>query len=442
MGGSTYTHSSGTIANNGFVRYINPSTRVEVSVSRPANIQVDAVYIAGSGSTNLVGSCSWSGSTFSVNIANFQFYGGEPTSGGPTATAYNGATAVRSWSGGMGGRIDWTYTAPGQPSLHSSYRTAGGTSLTFQVSSGSGRVTANYTSLDQGAWQANPNTYSLGAHQTVTMYGLSVNEDRNSGWKNLGTSYGIPKAPINVSISPSSTVSGRITGSWGAPDYVGQSLNRYVVKRTDTVTGAVTTIVDSNTTAFTDGNLVRGRLYNYEIYIIGNSSPGNGLSYVVNGVMAPGIPSQPVPYSVQEPLQIVKVGRNVTVTCNQSTSDYGNVISGYRVQYSTDNGVTWSGALTMNNRSYLYELLPPALTYIFRCFAVNSIGNGDTTSSTPVFVSAGGRRKIPSGGFEPTQTAKRYDSARPEGQKWVDLNTAKRYSSAANGGLGGWVDLS
>lgn len=248
--------------------------------------------------------------------------------------------------------------------------------------------------------------------------------------------YGVPGAPTFTSIQgakPSPTIAGAVALSWTSPtntQTVSPAVPTYdVYRNSEKVNSSPIT-----TTSYTDTGLVRGTSYDYTIVAV------NGLGFnttasrssVVSSI-ASGVPAQ-----ITGTIGISKVGRNVTVSCGQSPNNYGNIIIGYAVQYSTDGGDTWSGGTAMTNRSYEYVLLPPALTYIFRCYAINSIGNGDTLSSVPVFVSAGGRRKLPGGDFEPTQTAKRYDSSRPEGQKWIDLNTAKRYSAA----LDQWVDLS
>jgi hypothetical protein len=143
-----------------------------------------------------------------------------------------------------------------------------------------------------------------------------------------------------------------------------------------------------------------------------------------------GVPTAPAS------LTYVKTGRNVALTATASSSAGGGTISSYSVQFrtSSDGGTTWGSwgnTQTMTALQYTYSLLPPALTYDFRVYSTNQIGNSPTTSiAAPFFIAAGGKRWNGTS-FIPTQTAKRWS-----GTAWVDLTTAKRWNGTA------WVDLS
>ena len=164
----------------------------------------------------------------------------------------------------------------------------------------------------------------------------------------------------------------------------------------------------------------------------------NVSSVAVLGTSA-GVPNAPSSISYSN------VGRNYTIALGASSSDNGAAISSYTVQYrtSTDGGATWTGYTnsqiatwnpTTSKFEYTYSLLTPALTYQFRAYATNATGTSAVIESSTKFVSAGGRRKIAGGTFEPTQTAKRYNAAT---NQWVDITIAKRY----NGATSQWVDL-
>lgn len=450
MGGTVWFNSANYDVDNGVRRYVTdgggrPSISVSVA-GRPADSEVTYLNVVG----GEYDSWSWSGSTFTISNAGTVAMRGNNPGNGPTAY-WSASWGSGSWTGGMGGHLDWRYTKPGSPSLSSASRSSNGTSLTVSINSGSGRVTGNYVNTDAYTWYGNGSALSVGAHSTVKYYGLSTNEDQNSGWVELGTSYGIPTAVQNYSVARSSSVGGRIDGSWTAPSYAGSSLNRYVVNRYDTVSGATTTIINSNTTAFNDTGLVRGRLYNYTIYAIGNNSPGNGLTSTISNIMAPGVPGAP-----GVPTITSKVGRTLTLNTTRGSTDYGNAVAEYRIQLSTDNGATWKGwnntskSFTANGEynvvdssgNMTYQLLTPALTYLWRVQGVNSVGGGDyATTATGTFVGAGGKRNT-STGWEPTQTSKRYDAAANNGNgDWIDFTIAKRYDAAANNGNGAWLDL-
>jgi hypothetical protein len=80
--------------------------------------------------------------------------------------------------------------------------------------------------------------------------------------------------------------------------------------------------------------------------------------------------------------------------------------------------------------TYTYTNLTPALTYLFRVFATNSIGSSDFTESSGVFVPAGGKRWDGSA-WTAAAVGRRWD-----GSAWVDLTVAKRWDGSS------WGDLS
>lgn len=128
-------------------------------------------------------------------------------------------------------------------------------------------------------------------------------------------------------------------------------------------------------------------------------------------------------------------GRNVTVTATASSSDGGQTISSYSVEYRTSaDGSTgwsaWGNTQTLSSFSYTYSSLTPALYYQFRVYANNTNGSSAATVSSNVFVSGGGKRWS-GASWDSTTIAKRWD-----GSAWVDLTTAKRWNGSA------WVDLS
>jgi hypothetical protein len=134
-----------------------------------------------------------------------------------------------------------------------------------------------------------------------------------------------------------------------------------------------------------------------------------------------GVPTAPATITA------TRTSRDVAVTAGNST---GTGITGYWVQYSTDSGTSWSTAVAMTSQAYTYTSLTPGLTYLFRVYAANSIGNSAYTTSSGVFVPAGGKRWDGSAWIYAT-TGKRWD-----GSAWVDLTTAKRWNGSS------WVDLS
>lgn len=445
--GVSYLHPQGE-PNNGANRGLfGTNANVRVSVGIPGGTYWTGGWSVVGYSGNA--SASFNGSEFRLSGSNINYRGGEPgTAGSQSVREYFGDSYYGQKTGGMGGYIVWAYNAPAAPNAPSVSRASDGTSLTATTGGGSGRITYYNVALNGvTGWQANGYTFgSLGAHSNYDVIARAGNEDNASGNSGTTVSYGIPTAVRDYSVSRSSSVNRRISGSWNSPTYAGFSVNRYVVNRYDTVTGATTTILDANSTSFNDDNLVRGRLYNYSVYCIGNSSPGNGLVSTLNGIMAPGVPNAP-----GAPTLYSKIGRTLIISSAKTSSDYGNAINattGWRIQLSTDDGLTWKGwdnstkSFTANgtynlldsNSRFEYQLLAPALTYKWRTYAVNSIVDGGATpeyavSSTGTFVGAGGKR-FDGSVWQPTAISKRYD-----GTQWVDFTIAKRWNGTA------WVDL-
>ena len=279
------------------------------------------------------------------------------------------------------------------------------------------------------------NVGSAGQHTTYRVRVLAYNSDNpgNSGWSGESVaSHGIPNTPSNPSATRSTSVGGRVDLSWGSPSYVGGGVTKYQVYRNGTL------VRDSGTgTTFADTGLVKGTTYNYTINAV--NSTGAGTSTTTVSAMAPGVPSPPGIPTVTN-----KVGRNLTINSARTSLNYGNNITEYRIQLSTDDGATWKGwdnstkTFTANGThntldssgNITYELLAPALTYKWRTYAVNSIGDGElATTPTGVFVSSGGKRWTGTE-WSPTEVAKRWD-----GTQWLDLTIAKRWDGSS------WVDL-
>jgi hypothetical protein len=138
-----------------------------------------------------------------------------------------------------------------------------------------------------------------------------------------------------------------------------------------------------------------------------------------------GIPTAPSGISA------VRSTNDVTVTVSSSNSNGGSAITGYGVQYSTD-GTTWSTAQTIGGAggSTVFNDLPPALTYTFRAYATNAVGNSAFATSAEVFIPAGGKR-WDGLAWNSTTIGRRWT-----GTDWTNLTVARRWNGTD------WADLS
>jgi hypothetical protein len=412
----------------------------------------------------------WTGNTYSV-------YAGRDTSSSYT-TVYNGASRTGRMGGGI--RYYLVPTAPGVVTATSSSTVAGRIDLSWAAPSNDGGTavtgyniyrstnaatigtsigtSTTTTFADTGAKSADVKYYYhvTAENAVTTAAGAAISSTVSPDPSSAQGAYSpyAPSKPVISSATKSTSTAGKITVTWTGSVTTGSPAQTFNVYRNSSL------IASDVSSPYEDSGLTRGTTYSYTI--VATNTIGSVTSDAVSE-MAPGVPSAPQSISVSS-----KVGRNVTIAHQNIVSggDYGNSVTEYRLQLSVDNGTTWKGwdnstkQFTESNAynvvtsgSFVYSLLTPALTYLFRVYAVNSIGDGDKrTTSTGLFVSAGGRRfRSPSesdpGTFQPTETAKRYGQVSDAGNVpvvygWIDISVAKKYDPTNQNAVNGWIDLS
>jgi hypothetical protein len=397
-------------------------------VGRPGNAYNTGIYIVGGNYSGW----DWNGSTVTITGNPVSMRGGNPgTASNQPAYYYFNSGGGGSWTGGMGGYVTYAWNAPGAPNTPSVSRSSNGQSLYAATGGGSGRITYyNVALYGVTGWNANGTTFSVDQHGTYSVGSLAGNED-NSSTGGTATSYGICNAPTGQYATRSTTSAGTIgIGITTGPTYPGAGVTSWKMFRDGSL------ISNSGSYQINDTGLTRGQTYSYTFSA--TNSTGDGVQTSAVTAMAPGVPGAPSSISVG-----TKVGRTITIDHAQDANGYGNNVTEYRLQLSTDNGSTWKGwdnstkTFTANGTynvssagSFTYQLLTPALTYKWRVQGANSIGAGDLiTTASGTFVGAGGKRWDGSN-WNPTTVSKRHD-----GTNWVDLTTAKRFDGT------NWVDL-
>lgn len=348
--GLTYLHPQGE-PNNGANRSI-AGTNANVRVPNtfiPANSSWTGGWsVQGASGVSSVG---YDGSTFRINGASLIFRGGEPgTAGNRVASGFFGDSFFRSWDGGMGGYIVWTYNAPGAPNAPSLSRSANGASLTATTGGGSGRITYYNVALNGvTGWQGNSFAFNVDPHTTYNVIARAGNEDNVSANSGTTVSTGIPLAPTSVVATQSAIREKFISLSWTAPTYTGSGEASYTITRngtnsdgTTTFTWTITSWTTTGTTRSTVDNnggsrMVNGNQYTYTVVqnaVASNGSPAysSASSAVSTAVAAPGPPFAPATVTA------VNSGRDITVTSSVASNGgipivLANANEGYFVQY-------------------------------------------------------------------------------------------------------------
>lgn len=123
-------------------------------------------------------------------------------------------------------------------------------------------------------------------------------------------------------------------------------------------------------------------------------------------------------------------GAAVTVPYVDSSSNGGDAISAYNMQYSTDAGVTWSVAEVVTGNTHTFSLLQDT-GYTFRVYATNGAGNGAATVSALVTTEAATRGRVyKDGAWVPATVARVYKDG-----SWQDVTVFRKYNGTT------WEDL-
>lgn len=262
-------------------------------------------------------------------------------------------------------------------------------------------------------------------------YGYFATVDQSSGWKVPGISVSgsiglsdftrLPSAPASCTYSRSgqsvTVTAGNASSPLGVTYYVQYNRNGAGWTAQQTMSGQ----------SYTYTGLDWGASYQFRVWAASSEGAG-GFTYSGTLTM-PTVPTAPTSITVAS-----VSGLDVTVNYANSTSDGGEPITSYTMQYRTsaDNGTTWGAwgnntAVTGN--THTFTSLTPGLLYQFRVYSTNVVGNSATADSSTVFVAAGGRR-WDGAQWQMTTILRRWN-----GTQWVNVSTSRRWDGTE------WVTL-
>ena len=202
------------------------------------------------------------------------------------------------------------------------------------------------------------------------------------------TPAGVPAAPTSVT---GTRGNGQVSVSWLAGSSNGANITGYAV-RYSTDSGANWTAAGTfGSSPATVTGLTNGTPYVFEVAAINSAGTGaySTASSAVTPATTPGVPTG---------LLASAGDSQASLSWSAPSSDGGTAITAYNLQWSSNNGTTWSGKAVTSTSTLLTGLVN-GTPYVFRVAAVNGVGSGSysansapftpaTTPSTPTSVTA------------------------------------------------------
>lgn len=221
-----------------------------------------------------------------------------------------------------------------------------------------------------------------------------------------------PSAPTSLSFSRSVR---NVTVSTGGASGNGGAILEYQIERTTAnQTAWAGDYIGNGGTYF---NLTPGASYRFRSRARTDRGWGNWAD-IGGSVVIPTAPAAPASVTPGQ-----SSGLDIPVTVAASPSTGGEPISSYSLQWSNNAGSSWSTAVTVTaGTPYTFTNLQPGLNYLFRAYSTNAIGDSATTTSSPYFLTAGGKR------WDGTAWQVGTISRRWDGTQWVNITTAKRWN--------------
>ena len=253
--------------------------------------------------------------------------------------------------------------------------------------SNGGSAITNYSiqySSDGGtSWSTALLTGSTSANFTVTgltngtTYIFKVAAKNSAGTGNYSeNSLGVmpvttPDVPASVSGTAGNT---EVALSWSAPaSNGGASITDYVVQYSSNSGSTWSAAMSTGSTSanFTVTGLTNGTTYIFKVAATNSAGSGN---YSASSPSVTPATTPDVPTSVSGTAGNTEVTLSWTAPANNG----GSAITNYSIQYSSDEGTSWSEALLTGSTSTSHTVtgLTNGTAYVFRVAAVNALGTG------------------------------------------------------------------
>lgn len=215
---------------------------------------------------------------------------------------------------------------------------------------------------------------ALSPHTQYWVRGRSRNGQGWSGWSNTitATTLGHPSAPRNLTVAPSTSVTGRNILTWDAPSQVGTGIVGYNIFRNGTQIATTT----GTSTGYTDSGLTAHTSYSYTVAARNawsNSTQSMGPKTASVSATAPGPPSAPRSLTA---VSSTSSPGEVTLSWTAPTTGGVGGVTGYIIYRSEG---TYVG--TSPTTSYTVTGLNPGTQYTFMVVAMNALSAEEGSQS-------------------------------------------------------------
>jgi hypothetical protein len=304
------------------------------------------------------------------------------------------------WTDTFGGLPAWPYGVPGMPTAVAGIRGNGQVQLswTAPVSNGGSGVTdytIQYSSNSGSSWQTFTDAASSATSATVT--GLTNGTGylfRVASVNDVGTGlYSANSSAVTPATTPGTPTAvtgirgnGQVQLSWTAPvSNGGSGVTDYTIQYSSNSGSSWQTFTDaaSSATSATVTGLTNGTGYLFRVASVNDVGAGS-FAATSSSITPNAVPLPPTNV-------IATRGRGVvTVSWTTPVSTVGVRITDYRVQQSTNGGLSWvtvRDGVSTSTRTVVSGLVM-GRDYIFRVAAVGRSGAGDSSSPSRVVVPA------------------------------------------------------
>jgi ELWxxDGT repeat protein len=289
-------------------------------------------------------------------------------------------------------------TTPLEPTAISGTPGNGQVSLTWTApSSNGGAAITDYSirySADNGAtWVRFNDGISPATSATVTgltngiPYVFKVSAINVAG-PGIPSANSPPVTPRSTPLEPTAITgtpgNGQVSLTWSTPaSNGGAAITDYEVQVSSNNGLTWTTFSDgvSANTAATVTGLTNGTAYVFKVRAMNSAGPGN-FSTNSSPITPRTVPAVPTG------LKVTAGKRSATVAWTAPTNNGGSRIADYVIQYSRNNGTSWttfSDAISIST-SALVTGLSPGVSYVFRVAAINDAGTGAFTAKSSAVV--------------------------------------------------------